>query len=644
MDVMGPAASAELDLLVEFGVLRLVDAHFARAVTAEAGDDRSIVQLALALASRTPAYGHVCLDLDRLKTSIRAEDPAFSALRDQWPAPDDFVAALRTSPAVSDGRTASKPLVLSNRRLYLTRYWMYQHRLVHDLQERSLRRFPVDTARAGRDLGLLFPECMQRSQTDERDQLDLLAPLELQPNRQLLGALTALRGALTIICGGPGTGKTTTVVRILAMLVDERSFSHPSGDAGLEILLLAPTGKAASRLGEAVRGAKASRMRFPDGVREQIPEQAKTIHRALGLSGRPGRGPRHDRSNPLTADVIVVDEASMVDLALMSQLFEALRPDSRLILLGDPDQLASVEAGAVLAEIVTHRNETSTDQAAYYRDILGDLPPSFEATRDDTGLWDCVVELDESHRFDSESGIGKLSRRLNAGDVIGVCQQLTAGQTDDVSFMATKTLAETRRALKELAVPGYAPLSSGSSPENALRRLDGFRVLTAHRRGPLGVNRLNGQITSWLRADGQISPGQESYAGRPVLITRNDPLLDLYNGDTGLSVSAPEVPGGLHILFPQGGGDRIRALHPARLPAHETVYAMTVHKSQGSEFDEVVLVLPERESPLLTRELLYTAITRARRKLTIIGDLSVLSEGIDERIERSSGLKALLGA
>ncbi len=629
---MAESTHFELESLQERGILRAVDVQFARLLGDETGDTRTIVLLAAALASRAPAYGHVCVNLDKLSGTIRHEPDPKGEDTLEWPTGAQFQRALSRSPAVTTGRNYSKPLVLSGMRLFLSRYWLFQQELLHDLKKRQTLTFDVDVKHTRRDLGLLFPECLPRDATKAQEQQDLLDTIELEPTRQLLAALAALRNGLTIICGGPGTGKTTTVVRILAMLLATR---QPAEDRpALDILLLAPTGKAASRLGQSISRAKAKGSWLPPGTMDLVPETAMTVHRALGLGGHQGK-PRHTRNNPLDADVVVVDEASMVDLSLMTKIFAAVRPEARLILLGDPDQLASVEAGAVLADLVADRDKQSKEMADYFKGILGESPPPPGSPQEAAGLYDCIVELNRSHRFDEKSGIGSLAKMVNQGDSKQACSLLMKGDLTDIRYIRTRSVTESQKFLKEEVAKRLASNQSTAEASEALRTLQELRVLTAHRRGPLGAQRLNRTITGWVHSLNGSQADNDWYPGRPVLITRNDALLELYNGDTG--VTHTSTAGELSVLFEGSTDTDIRAFHPARLPPHETVYAMTVHKSQGSEFEEVVLVLPDVPSPILTRELLYTAITRAKTRVTIIGNIDVFRAGVDEEIERSSG-------
>ena len=390
-------------------------------------------------------------------------------------------------------------------------------------------------------------------------------------------------------------------------------------------------------MGQSLARSKASGAWLPPDTAEKIPERSLTIHRALGLGSSPAARPRHDRNNPLDADIVVVDEASMVDLSLMTKLFAAVRPDARLILLGDPNQLASVEAGAVLSDIVTDRGELSRAMGAYLSSILGEQMAGMDVTRDDEGLWDCIIELDRSHRFDAKSGIGQLASHVNAGNASEALKIFSDTQYGDVRFVRTRTVKESQDALRKLTTEQFAANHQVATPAESLASQHALRVLTVHRQGALGARRMNASLTAWVHESNGSLADSEWYPGRPILITRNDPLLELYNGDTGVAYNEPD--GEVRVLFEGVSGGDIRAFNPARLPPHETVYAMTVHKSQGSEFEHVVVILPEKPSPILTRELLYTAITRARASVTVIGSPDVLRLGIAEKIERTSGFR-----
>ena len=494
------------------------------------------------LVSRRRAEGHICIEASDLPE----------------PLPET-----RTV-----GRGAEfTPLVLDRGRLYLRRYWQYEQQLAQAL-----------LARAG--------TAKNRRQ-------------KMPANLQERAALNALARNFSVITGGPGTGKTHTVGRILALLR-----AQPGG-AECKIALAAPTGKAAARLTEELREAGAG-------------AEATTIHRLLGsLPDSPYF--RHDAAHPLTADVVIIDEASMVDLALMAKLVDAVPPNARLILLGDRDQLASVEAGNVLADICAAAEPV------------------------DSPLHGAVVQLTESHRFEKESGIFHLSHAVNLGDADAAKAALESGKPD-AQWHALPAPNALGQALESRIVTGYRPyLATLHDPENALRRLQQFRLLCALRLGPYGVENLNSLAEEALAAAGLLVPRPGWYAGRPVMIMRNDYNLRLFNGDTGLILSDPEADGDLRAFFLSAEG-KLRRFLPSRLPLHETAFALTVHKSQGSEFQRLLVLLPAKDSPVLTRELLYTAITRARSAVELWGHPETFRAALARRTVRASGLREALSS
>jgi len=465
----------------------------------------------------------------------------------------------------------NSPLVLSGGRLYLRRFYAAEQDLA-----RRIRALASGSSSMAEALPAARLEAFSVGGAD---------PV------QIAAVALALKQNFSVITGGPGTGKTTTVAMILSLLLER--------EPATRIALAAPTGKAADRLRTAVTQA-AARLDLTNEVAARLPQTAATLHRLLGY------GPRgFGAVKPLNYDVIVVDEASMVSLPLMARLVASVRPGSRLILLGDKDQLASVEAGYVLGDI-------------------------FEAAcAGAPGLKDCVIELKRTWRFDAASSIGELSRAVNAGDAPAVDAALALSAADLQLSCDLPTDFDER-----LQAWYSATLAAGDWPER-FARLASFRVLCAFNQGPRGTARFNERIEQSLKLKGLIRPGSgPHYHGRPVMITRNDYSLGLYNGDIGLIMT--DAAGDLAAWFPSPDGARRLSL--ARLPEHETVFAMTVHKSQGSEFDEVTLVLPEADSPLLTRELVYTGLTRARRRLEIIGSPDILKLAAARRIRRASGL------
>lgn len=604
-----------LDAFRTAGVLADVDVHLARLLLRLGGADEPEVALAAALVSHRVGAGSVCLDLREYagRTVLPGIDEEAGEAGEPLVAPAfaRWTAALRGSPVVG-APGEDRPLVLDDAgRLYLHRYWRYQQTLAEDLLRRAAAATTgIDDARLRDDLARLFPT--------RGDGLD----------RQRVAAAVAALRRLCVISGGPGTGKTTTVVRILALLVAHAAVPP-------RIALAAPTGKAAARMQEAIRAAK-ERLDLPAAIRDAIPDQARTIHRLLGA--RPGGASfAYHAARPLPVDALVVDEASMIDLALMAKLAAALPAEARLVMLGDRDQLASVEAGAVLGDVCGPAPGFSEAFRRRVERVTGVRLPAGAPSA--SPLRDVIVLLTESFRFRPDSGIGRLATAVNRGDGPAVRAVLDDPRVPEVAWQAVASV----EAIGPALVAGYGPylaaVRDGAPPAVVFAAFRRFRVLGAHRRGPWGVETMNRTVGEAVAAGPLGSREAEWYAGRPVLVTQNDYTLGLFNGDVGLTL--PDADGRLRVCFEAAGG-RIRRLSPARLPAHETTWAMTVHKSQGSEFDHVLLALPDVDSPLVTRELLYTAITRARERVEIWGDEVVLLAGVERRLERSSGLRAAL--
>lgn len=583
------------------GVLSDLDVLFAERLGALADERRGEVLLAAALASRAVRQGHVCLDLARtVRDGMPADDTGAPAAAAAIPSLAPWAASLRDSRMVTtDTSDAAPPVPLvldAAHRLYLRRYWLYERSLAAAIAARAAASGGVDGPVLAAGLARLFGA----------------GPAE-GPDMQRAAARTAVTRRFCVISGGPGTGKTHTVVRILALAIEQALAVDAPAPA---IALMAPTGKAAARLREAVRGGVASLACAP-AVRAAIPLEATTIHRALGATRRGGSGFRRHRGDPLRADLVVVDEASMVDLALMARLFDALPPGARVVLLGDRDQLASVEAGAVLGDIC-NSGET--------RDGAGGAPVP--------GIADAIVQLDRSYRFGG--GITALAAAINAGSLSAVWAALDAG--GEVGWHPAAADGGLGVAGAALVADGLADFCRAGTATERMRALERFRVLCAHRHGPGGVVAVNAQVEQLLTDRGVIRIDGEWYVGRPILVTRNDYHLQLFNGDVGIIAAADGDPSRRLAVFINADGSE-RRLSPARLPPHETVFAMSVHKSQGSEFDAVAVVLPPEPSPVVSRELLYTAITRARRQATIIAPRAVVDHGVTHAIARASGLR-----
>jgi exodeoxyribonuclease V alpha subunit len=595
------------------GLVSSLDLHFARFLETISGSPSPELVVAAALVSGSTREGHICLDLSTphgMPLSL-----PFSEKNSWWK-------RLRESDVVGYPGEY-KPLILDHRgRLYLYRYWDYQARLA-DFVRSQVREAdgPLDKTLLKNGLSRLFP-----TRTDE----DL--------DWQKVAAFTALTKRFTVISGGPGTGKTTTVAKILALLLESR------GPEKLRMGLVSPTGKGASRLEEAIRKVKET-LDCEDRVRGAIPEEASTIHRLLGtIPGSPYF--RHHEDNKLPLDALIVDEASMVDLALMSKLVQALPLESRVILLGDKDQLASVEAGAVLADICD-AGQSLAFSKSFSRELQtlsGCEIESEKGNGDAPSMRDCIVYLSKSYRFKGDSGIAAVSHAVNDGDGERALSIIENEGHEDIAWKDFRHLHDWTRVVKERAIQGFWAFLKAADPFDAFARLDNFRILCGLREGPYGVKAVNIMVERMLRDEHLIKADGQWYQGRPVLITRNDYNLRLFNGDMGIALPDPRAGDELRVFFQDSDG-KLRKFHPLRLPEHESMYAVTVHKSQGSEFDEILLILPDRDSPVLTRELVYTAITRARERVEIWGNADVFKDAVARRTVRASGLKdALLSA
>jgi exodeoxyribonuclease V alpha subunit len=609
--------------LEQRGVLSALDVQLASVLRRIVGEQSSEVLLGAALASRAVQRGHVCADLKRLSRLplLDADDVPVTDV--SLPRLGTWLTALSASKLVSAGDQRT-PLVIDDAgRLYLYRYFDYQRRLAARLRQSAKREVVVDDALLRDGLNRLFSAARA---TDEQD-------------AQRLAAIVACRRRFTVVSGGPGTGKTTTVVKILALLQELALATGPP----LRILLLAPTGKAARRLAESIERSVPS-LNVAQRVKDAIPRNASTIHRALGFQPRTPTRFRHGADSPLGADVVLADEASMIDLALMTKLVEAVPSHARLILLGDKDQLASVEAGAILGDIFdtdTHAGYS----AEFAREVeqLTGLPVA--TCEDGPAISDCLVELTKSYRYDEHSGIGALARAVNDGDpdrALSILEGEAAMPYGEVAIASVDEQHPLSGSLGTAVIDGFRSFLEADTPNEKLEALTSFRILCAHRRGPFGVETLNGLVEQHLQRAGLLSLDGPYYEGRPIMITRNDHQLGLFNGDVGVIVRPPgQAPmAWLAGAHPSHGSPR--SFPPSRLPPHETVFAMTVHKSQGSEFDRVALLLPSRVSPLLTRELVYTGISRARRRVDVHGAEHVLRHAIARGIERASGLRDAL--
>jgi len=668
------ALFALLDQAVAQQRLRMLDIALARFLGERDADAAPALLWLAALLSRQLADGHLCLDLDALpELAVEQDWPS------GWPALQQSFAtrpaALMDSPLVadgSDGEPGKAPLVRDGHRLYLRRYWNHERVVAGAIRDRLAQALPL-SGNLTDELNRLYPNpCgsgFSRDAlwlTDGKSVAAEAAPTSPAPNWPKIACALAARSAFTVITGGPGTGKTTTVVRLLGLLQTLHLREH---ERPLRIRLAAPTGKAAARLNDSIAN-QVAQLDVDENVRAAIPADVVTLHRLLGA--RPDtRHFRHDRSNPLHLDVLVIDEASMIDLEMMSAVLAALPPQARLILLGDKDQLSSVEAGAVLGDLCrrAEAGHYNAETARWLHEISGDDIHAF--VRDDAQSLDQqVAMLRHSHRFDADSGIGQLADAVNHGDSLGVRRLLETGP-NDLAWMpaASNTLLATLAIEGHLATDAsasngtdgyrhYLELLQQQRPHShepaaemqwahaVLQAFQRFQLLCALRQGPHGVEGLNQLISDALLERGLIDASHGWYEGRPVMLTRNDYSLGLANGDVGicLRMHDDESRSRLVVAFPaatttEAGDDvRVRQVLPSRLGDVATVYAMTVHKSQGSEFGHTALILPTDASAVLTRELLYTGITRARQRFSLVGSQEMIELATRQRTRRYSGL------
>ena len=588
---MSEHATTPLEVLHGHGLLDEIDRYFATHIATLDLKAGPALALAAALVSQRTLAGDVCIDL----ADEGLIKPYREILGDILPALPKWLEDLRQSPVVAlpgDYR----PLVLDEAgRLYLYRYWALEQRVAAAIRARAENApFVIDETTLASSLDKLFP-----ADTPARD--------------QRTAAMIAARRPLSIISGGPGTGKTATAIRILTLL-QQLDSKRP-----LRVALTAPTGKAAARLRDALINADPSYEQLPF---TELTETA-TLHRLLGFraNGRPAAGADH----PLTHDVVLVDEASMIDLNLMATLLEALPERTRLILLGDPDQLASVEAGAVLSDLCAGMVKPTKGRATDHNSAA----PSLDS---------CVTVLRHNWRFSNSSGIGQLAAAINAGDADGALAYLNDAQMPDIVFRPCPNSAALATLLEQHAISRFEPCLDSTVnhipvADHFARHLE-LRLLTAHRQGPTGSGALNQQIEHGLRSRGLIWQTGPNYTGRPIMIERNDYHLGLYNGDFGIVLGE----GDTQRVCVLGHDGTPRYFYPSRLPQNQTAFAMTVHKSQGSQFTTVILILPLYPSPLLSRQLLYTAVTRATSTVEIWGSETLLATAIKSPARRISGL------
>lgn len=597
-------ASGVLSEFSAAGLLSAADVHVAVRLAELVGETSEAVLLGAALTVRGPRLGHVFVDLATVRetASVESEEPVELAEL-PWPEPAPWTRALSESELVAvgdDDPRPDRPLRLLGSRLYLDRYWREERRVAADLLALAAAADDFSEGGLADGLALLF--------AGEQDA------------RQREAAAAAVRRRLAVVAGGPGTGKTTTVARIVALLAYQCA---ARGSRAPLVALAAPTGKAAARLQEAVH-EEAMRMPVSEEVRSLLMRlRSSTLHRLLGW--RPGSHSRfaHDRANRLPHDVVIVDETSMVSLSLMARLVEAVRPEARLILVGDPGQLASIEAGVVLGDIVGSAREPSA---------ASDIAAG-------------IVVLDRVHRYGG--GIARVAEAIRGGDGDAAVAALREAP-EEVTWLEV----DAQEASPDAGLPVVRDRAVAAGREvidaaraglgrDALSALSRFRLLCAHRRGPHGVSEWSSRVQAWLTEEVRdLDLEQRDYVGRPLLVTANDYELGLYNGDTGVIVQGP----GEHQSAVFERGDELLRFSPLQLGDVETVYTMTIHKSQGSQFEVAAVVLPPADSRILTRELLYTAVTRAREELILLGTEETVRAAVNRPVARASGLRERLSA
>lgn len=610
------------------GVFRAIDCQWIEQLAKHVNEDADSVLMAGALCSAYLGSGHICIDLATV-WQTPPEGMELEELRNVLNSSgvtsiNEWRDALANSALVAlAGQLTERPMVLSGTRLYLYRYYQYEQQVLNYLKGQfNVAPFDVDANL----IAQLFP--------DMSDSVDW----------QKVAVANSASLPFSVISGGPGTGKTTTVTKLLALLVAQAA---QQGEA-LRIELAAPTGKAAARLTESISKAK-SALPLSDDIKQAIPEQASTLHRLLGSDFGRSRF-KHNKENPLHLDVLLVDEVSMVDLPMMAKLIDAMPPHARLILLGDKDQLASVEAGSVLGDLSFGIEQAyfQPDWAERLAKLTGENLQTF-ANASAPPISRALTLLRTSYRFAADSGIGQLATAMNAGDAQGVLRCLESDKEDvhwhipeegqtkaDIATLA-KGYDEYWDAVRDAV---HNTMNSGVVHHSqAIAELyavfSRYQILTAVRQGEFGVEKINAQLEQYFYQRGRVKDPHVWYPGKAVMLTRNDAALGLFNGDIGLCM--PDESQRLRVWFIQPDGS-FTGLLPSRLSEFEVVFAMTVHKSQGSEFERVDLLLPITPSPVLTRELLYTGITRAKKDVTLWGSSSLIRTAASTQIQRYSGL------
>jgi exodeoxyribonuclease V alpha subunit len=598
-----------IEHLRDFEVFSDLDVHFAKLMANLSNQTNEALMMGAALASHFTSLGSSCVNLEHLANQSFPLFAHEGINTLSCPPLSDWLNNLQNCSVVGQAGDYT-PLILDKHRLYLYRYFYYEQQLATLI--RTLSQTPVQ------NINLKILE----------EGLNRLFPNTTNDDSQQKAARTAVLHHFCIISGGPGTGKTAIIIKILILLLEQ--------NPNLNIALAAPTGKAAIRLQEAIKQTLTS-LKCAPTIKAAIPQETYTIHRLLGRRATP---PYYRKAgNPLFYNVIIVDEASMIDLALMTQLVQAIPKSARLILLGDKDQLTSVEAGTVLGDICEAGTKSGKGQKVGDKSDKETLAPNhLQLTNDNVqSLQNSLVFLNKNYRFSQDSGIWALAQAVKQGQSEKALQILQSADYPDVNWYSLKKGERLPTTLLNQILTNFSHCLENTSPPEVLQKLGTFKILCANRQGPNGVIQINRQIEKELSKKGLIQTHVHSYHGRPIMVTRNDYQLALFNGDVGIILKNIEN-NQLQAFFP-AYDEPFRTFLLYRLPEHETAYAMTIHKSQGSEFNEVFILLPDQLSPLLTRELIYTGITRARQKVKIWGNEQIFLTACSEKINRSSGLR-----
>jgi exodeoxyribonuclease V alpha subunit len=674
-----PTTASILQSLLSVGRIRPLDVAFAEFIMLHERDKSAVNTAGIHVLGLLAAYlssrlgeQDSCLNLDGfyqpflpfyrfdstpVLMSILAASSCVSIVEEQSSNQtyDGVVGSDTRSDAGASAAPQNKPLILQGHELYMQRYWQYEVQLAEKINSMTGRTSTLDIAQGRALLAQLFvtaPDAVG----DERDLTDVnrksghgQVQREPEIDWQKVAVCLAASQSVSVITGGPGTGKTTTVIRLMALL---QGLARHKGKK-LQIKLAAPTGKAAARLSQSISAAMD---KLPDALKPDLPNQCSTIHRLLGsIPNSPYF--RFNQQHPLHVDVLIVDEASMVDLPLMSKLFAALPSHAKIVLLGDKDQLASVEAGSVLSDICSAAldfSPTVYNQPPPYSDeALGVVKDLCQIelninTPNKAPISNSLALLHKSYRFSENSGIGRLARAINLGRLANakalfsddVYPDVVWQTNDDPKALVSRLLPDYQRYFERVKqVCAQGTLSTQGIEVFAL--LQQQQVLCAQKEANWGVKQMNSLIESELNKLGAIELGRDFYIGRPVMLKQNDHSLGLFNGDIGIAMPDEENEGLMKVWFVTEQ-NALRGVLPSRLPPHDTVYAMTIHKSQGSEFDHVYLCLPRIETRsqarLLSRELLYTGLTRAKKSFNLYSDEQALSISVARRCQRGSGL------